>query len=113
MLTAASIQAQNTTLLKHYLQAGKFYATSKKDMESAFKFLVVDEDTQVVTQMVMEGKVSLPTKEQQEIFITSSAADLLLSDYLEFRFKGQSTKYWTLREWIDKPNPDNLPVEGD
>jgi hypothetical protein len=96
---SSSVIAQDAPLPKHYLQPGAIYADTKEHMEQAVS-MSTEGDTQAMTEMAMQGELSLPTTKPKEVFVTSGAGDLLFSGYLEFRFKGQTHRYWTLREWI-------------
>jgi len=96
---AITVEAQDQ-LPKHYLQQDVYYAENKKDIQQAVR-MGTEGDNQALAQMIVEGKLSMPTTKRQEVFLTSGMGDLLTSDYLEFRFKGQTSKHWTLREWIE------------
>jgi hypothetical protein len=102
MLTVSSMHtiAQQETRAKEYLQQNKFYAPSKQDMEEAVA-LMAQQDFQALAHMVLEGKISVPTKARREVFVTGTGGHL--SGLVEFRFEGKPKNYWTCQEWIESP----------
>jgi hypothetical protein len=97
-----------------YLVKGALYADSKEHLKDAMQMLG-DKDYQAMAQMTIAGNLSTPTNKRMEIAFTNGVP--VFSGAVEFRFEGDSTKYWTEMEVVEdgktaakEPSPTPEPT---
>jgi hypothetical protein len=88
------------------LATGAVFADSREDLRT-FTSLAVDNDTEAMGQMAMEGKISLPTKKPLQIKIIRYS--LLDPGVAGFRIRGDTTIYWAVTEDITSAVPYPTP----
>src|ERR1700722_9249300 len=91
-LLAFAINAHAQDEDHYYLMKGALYADSKQHFKDAMQMLG-EKDYQAMAQMAMNGTLSSPTTTKKEISFTNGVP--VFSSEVEFRFKGDSAKYWT------------------